>query len=616
MQSDDATLQRICFACGQYLPNPVDEEHLKNCRGRSSKKSNQCKSCLCLVDINKLYRHLNHKTVKCRASFTTAEINALSKLCSESITTKEQNTKTEVQDDTILRRCEVCHIKFERLYAHVTKDKDCKAGYGIEGMNKLKKQAELERKKSKNEWKRNQAKSKKSHDIDQKCDICLQEFKNLKHHLNQTPECRNKYKAENLKAMDEKSKQKRKSYLAQYYKCHKPDEEKKKELSFDNQLKHELYNDRIVTIRINRLAAILNSKLKWQSDQLLKLKQTVTLSLIEFVNDNSESFQFLQSFLDEIEARTKCLKDEWKVAVTFLNECKETKWWSMPNTKECRKVVNFFNIYSTEVFKLGKTNLKTICEYLDDVTEVGQQISTDMSNKYRQFQESSNHLAKQYSKDFDEVKFQHDKRQSIWDLVRKIGAYKQMDVINKLKKIWVPQVEKNFETFSMWIPSYKVKIEEYKKQENCTKNGKETLSYLVNRINTNYNELKEDIKSFIARLDTIKVNWTCEQLHVAPTFNALDDIVFNSKMLMEKCEDLLRFELFYTNKDLQDFGHVPSYTNEETNLKFGVHPDCDYVGAGEEKILKSNENRESKCNRIQNETYNCLIEYLKTNQSK
>ena len=144
MQSkEDEILQKRCFACRRYLSNAVDEHHLKNCLANVSlQKKIECKGCYCLVEVVKLFKHLNHKTVKCKASFTKAEIIAVEKLCNSRSKKDLQdnlpkNQETDVQP-TALTECKVCHQNFARILAHIEQSRKCKNGYGEDELEKLK----------------------------------------------------------------------------------------------------------------------------------------------------------------------------------------------------------------------------------------------------------------------------------------------------------------------------------------------------------------------------------------------------------------------------------------------------------------------------------------------
>ena len=108
---------------------------------------------------------------------------------------------------------------------HVTKNDICNAGYGENGLKTLKEAAAADRRRYKTEWKQNQSTSEKMQDYNQTCGVCNLDFKNVKHHLNQSPDCKKMYKEEELKELtkkiDEKIKENTKTYNSEYYKTHK-----------------------------------------------------------------------------------------------------------------------------------------------------------------------------------------------------------------------------------------------------------------------------------------------------------------------------------------------------------------------------------------------------------
>ena len=84
---------------------------------------------------------------------------------------------------------------------------------------------------------------------------------------------------------------------------------------------------------------------------------------------------------------------------------------------------------------------------------------------------------------------------------------------------------------------------------------------------------------------------------------------------MERNEVLLRLELYFANEELNQFGYVASYSEEENKLKFGLNPDFDYIDNGVDKYqrLEEYEDKRHLRKRLQRETDEFLKKWLKCN---
>ena len=219
--NEDKVLKKICFVCGQYLyKSQVDEEHLKKClMNISIQKEIQCKSCYFVIRIANLFGHLKHKTVQCKSSYSSAEVCALYSINEKEKEMKASDKETSVQTKNTnqrLKKCKVCHQEFERLVMHITQNKNCKSGYKEEEVEKLRREAEVERRKYKTAWK-NSIPQNEEKSEDQQCLQCQKQFKSLKQHLRQNEECQSRYTKEQIselnKKLDQHSKESKKMYL-------------------------------------------------------------------------------------------------------------------------------------------------------------------------------------------------------------------------------------------------------------------------------------------------------------------------------------------------------------------------------------------------------------------
>ena len=610
---EDKILQKICFACSQYLYEcEVGETHIKTCiTNMSSKRDIQCKSCYCLIKIGNLYRHLNHKTVKCRSSYTTAEINALDKISKEFSAKSDQSQKMKEQfpnEHSKLRKCNVCKSKFANLLLHVTKNEHCNAGYGENGLKMLKEAAAADRRRYKTEWKQNQSSSEKMQDDNQTCGICNLDFKNIKHHLNQSPDCKKRYKEEELHALikkiDKKIKESKLAYNDEYYKSHK------KEKSYDSKLNYELFNKRSSEININHLESILTNKLKWKSSQCLNLKDPIITCLKDLQDDqNQEITKSMKSLVEDIQSAFESLKGDIIMAMTFLKESKGRFINDfMPNYEECQAIVKHLNVYISQIFELGHPILENVLENFKSSSEFDQENELKLIDHLRvKFQKSSKVFAEQYLQKFEFAKSDYGEKLSIWKLIKRSRDLDIAAVYNDLKKIQFNEVQKCLDTYSVWIPKYEMMIKDYSKAKGLSTREREEILDLEKNINGSLNECKEDIELFKLVFKDNKVDANMNDIGKA--YKEFNHLVNWSNVLLERFEVLLRLELFRAIEVLSEFGHESSFTEEEKMLKFGLDPFQDSIGE-DEPYLRQDEERELEKRRIDKTSKKYLKDFL------
>ena len=626
MQSkEDEILQKRCFACRHYLSKPIDEEHLKNCLPNVSlQRPIECKGCYCLVDIAKLYKHLSHKTVKCKASFTEAETDAIEKLCNpqnkqaqQDVTPEKQESGTDQKAD--LTECKVCHKQFQRILGHIGLNRKCKAGYGEEELKKMRDAAKAEREKYLHEWKKQKSISAKQR---QKCEVCERTFLSLKQHLNKYPDCQNNYSNMQLSSIDKESeerlKKNKKTYNAEYYWSNPPGESVKKERSFNSQLRYELYRQK-PGIKINRLKSILSNKIRWKTEDCLKLKGYMLTSLqVLNIDKDRVIFDDVDSVFEDIEATSRRLTADLNARITILNFTNLKGSDSMPNDVLCADVMESFNDYVDETFKLARKFLTNVLQALHTMHEDQMEnILSMLYKEWKSYSDSSKDIEEKYDKKYKEAKAEHFERFNLWKLVQGTAKHNPMKVFTKFRNAWLPQVKSCLEVYSSWIPKYKLKIEKYRMLKGITKEKEETLSYHEKCFEKTLKNCQEDLEDFTARMNKVQVSDYDTKYHTGSIIKKYKDLLYNSKKEMEKYEDLLRYDLYHLLEMLKsEFNHVPSFTNKEIELGFGVDPDLDYLGKGEAKYLRGDQTKEKLHRRLQNETIECLIKWLTTVKCK
>ena len=616
MQSkEDEILQKRCFACRQYLPNPVNDDHLKSCLTNVSlQKQIECKGCYCLVEVVKLFKHLNHKTVKCKASYTEAEIIAVEKLCNP-------KSKEDLQDDLpknqekdeiqppALTECKGCHKQFSRILGHIGQNKKCKNSYGEEDLKQLKEDAKSERQKYKNVWKRQKSTSEKEYKM---CEVCKETFLNLKQHLNRTPDCQNKYDKEQLsclnKEIEEQSKKRKRTNNAEYQKNHPPDEEKKEEKAFDDKLRYKLFER--TGIEVKRLKNVLTNKVALKNKQYHCLKATVLTSLQLKIDKDQPVFKKINTALENVEAIQQGLMETIDQAITYLEEGRRKPGSrSMPNNEACIDVMEPLNDYVTGKFKIIQQFLNNISEYLESVSNIQVIIPIETVHEFQKnFKESHIRITGQYLQKFCDAKEKHTKRLKLWNLVQQKS---NQDIFKKFQDTMLTQVKCNLENYSSWIPKYKLKIEEYRMEEGLSKDKKDNLAYYENSFQKSFEKTKEEIEEFLARSYKVQVSNYETKNKTESVFKKYNDLVWKSKLQMEKCEDLSRYDLYHLLVMLKsEFGHKPSFTKKEIELKFGLDPDLDCLGKGKEKYLRGDQNKAMLHERLHRETYEYLMEWF------
>ena len=622
MQSkEDEILQKRCFACRQYLSNPVDENHIKNCLTNVSLQNQiECKGCYCLVEVVKLFKHLNHKTVKCKATFTVAEINAIEKMCNHENKDNQQHAVSKEEEsgklqNPALTKCKICHIEFERILGHIEKDKKCKAGYGEEELMNLKEKAKVERQQYKNDWKRQKSTSKKER---QKCEVCNKAFLSLKQHLKKTPECQKRYSKEQLsllnKGIEEKLKKKKKDYNAEYHKSHNLDEEMKKEKSFNDKLRYEFYERPCLDLK--KVRSVLASKVTWKRDQCLELRDSIWRLFNDSKIKNSHIFEDTNPVFESIETISKELKDELKTEIDSLDG-KRVGFGSgnMPNNKLCYDFAESFNTYLTDKFQSMQKCFKNFMEHFDAVPDADKEaksVQIMFKKEWKHFNDSSKDMKELFLQKYNKAKSQHEERLKLWKLVQGTAKNNQnpMKIFKKLLDVLIPEVKNCLEEFSSWIPNYKLIIEEYKQKEGVTKE-KDVLSFYKKSFEETLKNCNQDVHEFVERMVNVEVCEYDTKYQTGSIIKKYQDLVYNSKNEMEKYEELLRYDLYHLLQELKsEFNHEPLFTNKEIKLKFGLDPLLDYVGNGEEKYQRQDESKDMMHDRLLMETNQYLLEWL------
>ena len=620
MQSkDDEILQKRCFSCRQYLQCPVSGEHLDECLSNIPlQKMIECKGCYCLIEVGKLHKHLNHKTVKCKASFTRSEVERIEKFCNVATKNKQQHSSTENQEpskksttqNNKTKKCKVCHGDFERLIAHVKSNEKCEAGYGKSGLEKLHEEAELERRNYKTMWRQKKSSVKFQEAEERQCKNCNCKFKNLKQHLRQNQVCRTSYSEEQLKELEDIGKaqsiEKKKVYNAKYRESHPPQDMKrmKKEKSFENKFHYELYERKCHGVDVTQLKSVFYSQLKWKISEFQKLKETTLLKLNEFAGknhqENHQEFESGTAMVDKIEQTLKNLKDEMGDAISFLQKAPNGIYHGSSNVGACKDIVKYFNEYLGDTYKLCE---RVLGEFLENLKWSSNSIPF-IAQFSEWFQSSAKEISDKYSTNFEKAKDDQKERLARYKLEeRRADAF---SVHIKLRRIWLPQVKSNLETYSTWIPKYKAKIEEYRKQ--ClTKEDRISLSDLEKSIDETFKKYcQEEVEELLSK-------YSLSQVMTINNGNIefeLFYLLFECKLTMEKCEVMLRHELCHANEVLQNFGSIPSLSEDEIKLKFGSNPDYDFVCEGEGKILRLDETKEMLHNRMKKDTDTYLQNWL------
>ena len=206
----------------------------------------------------------------------------------------------------------------------------------------------------------------------------------------------------------------------------------------------------------------------------------------------------------------------------------------------------------------------------------------------------------------------HEEKQALKDkraLLRSLRRADAMSVFGNLRGILFPKLQTNLETYSAWIPKYKLTIRQMMKQ--CeAKNSKKKLFDLEESIDATYKDCQEKVQEIIARFSE---GGSLASFNNANIMKGLDEMMYQSKMVMERCEVLLRLDLWEANQQLKKFGHFPTCTKEQKELRFGSHPDYEFVGNGVEKHLRGDEIDQPDLlyERLGKDTVKCLLEWLK-----
>ena len=520
---------------------------------------------------------------------------------------KEETSKSTASNEK-LKRCKVCNNEFERLLKHITMTK-CVSDYGEDELEILRKEGEAERKKYKTAWKHSKIESQETKG--QKCEHCQKQFNSLKQHLRQKKECQKHYSKKQILELNRQSEENRKAYKADYYEHHAPTKEQKRETRYNRQLNYQLY---YTDISVNRLSSIFTNKLRWKSKESLKYQEKITRMF--YNSKDSEDLptnSLFKPLFDIITAKNGQLKDEMNAVIEFFEKLKDP---SMRNTEACQDGTKSFNTYATGIFKLGDEILETIFDAVNHKTYANEETLIKMIEDQKQkFVVASATLMKQHEQDLEKVKLQHEDRLTLWRLVKRTADHNPMAIFNKLKEIWFAKVQDTLDTYSTWIPKYKAKIEEFRKQKGIIRKNEEILTNLQRNINETFSECNEKVKDFKSRINLIKVAEFDTRAYVAPTIEKFVDVVYNSKILMERNEVLLRLELYFANEELNQFGYVASYSEEENKLKFGLDPDFDYIGNGVDKYQRFEEYEDKRHlrKRLQRETDEFLKKWLKCN---
>ena len=145
---------------------------------------------------------------------------------------------------------------------------------------------------------------------------------------------------------------------------------------------------------------------------------------------------------------------------------------------------------------------------------------------------------------------------------------------------------------------------------NMTNNIKELQFDLEKSIDATYKDCQEKVQEIITRFSE---GGSLASFNNENIIKGLDEIMYQTKMVMERCEVLLRLDLWEANQQLKKFGYFPTCTKEEKELKFGSHPDYEFVGNGVEKHLRGDEIDQPNLlyERVGKDTVKCLLEWLK-----
>ena len=194
-------------------------------------------------------------------------------------------------------------------------------------------------------------------------------------------------------------------------------------------------------------------------------------------------------------------------------------------------------------------------------------------------------------------------------LMRSLRRADAMSVFCNLRGILLPKVQSNLEIYSAWIPKYKLTITQIITSYEG-KNSKKKLVDLEKSIDATYKDCQEKVQEIITRFSE---GGSLASFNNENIIKGLDEIMYQTKMVMERCEVLLRLDLWEANQQLKNFGYFPTCTKEEKELKFGSHPDYEFVGNGVEKHLRGDEIDQPNLlyERVGKDTVKCLLEWLK-----
>ena len=608
---EDEIMQKKCFSCQKFIPYSINKDHLEKClKNISLQKRIECKGCYCLVDMEKLFKHLDHKTVRCKETYTSAEFDAIDTICNgrNKYPDKDADTgKPKSENDVSkLRRCKVCHHEFTKLLQHIRWNKDCKAGYEESDLMKLKTEIDLERKEYIEKWKLSKDLDSESK-REQICQGCKKPFKRLKTHLNTTPTCQNKYSEEQLNVqlgkIDAKIKEDFKQYHANWYQSHKPSEDDKKAKSYNDKLRYELYGRHQNGVKVSMLECIFGNKMRWKANQYQKKMQSL---LTNVKDEDTQVFEAVDAICQEIQKTLKFLIKEKEKAIAFLKTVPNAHWRDQSNTDACEDIVKCFNAYIDQIHILIETSLKDVQECLTKMMSLPRAqtfISFPAVDLMKKFQSSKDKAISEYTELYAKANSNQEERMEIWKLEqRRADPY---EAFFKLRRIWIPKVKSTFEAYSAWVPMYQEKITEYT-NKGFSKRKQNKLLDLQKSIQSTFNSCQRSVEEVL------------QEFKKPPSVNnsniifELGHLMISCMNEMEGCEVILRMELHYSNEELKEFGFIPTYEEEQVKLKFGMDPELDLIGEGEEMIMRQEENQKMCFQRIENDTEQCLQDWLKS----